>query len=76
MPYYMHATDTACWLRLRRDTTEPVEKKAREFLTENYWGVGIEYPDGRIRNVELIRNAATGFVRAGRLANRKSEQLL
>lgn len=59
MPYYKHATDVACCLRLRSDTIEVSEKKAREFLIENYWDVRIEYPDGRVRNVELIRGAQT-----------------
>jgi hypothetical protein len=51
MPYFVHATDVACCLRLRRDTIEGAEKKAREFLLENYWDVRIEYPDGRMRAV-------------------------
>lgn len=59
MPYYVHATDVACCLRLRRDTVEGAEKKAREFLNENYWDVRIEYPDGRVRNVALVRGAQT-----------------
>lgn len=53
MPYYVHATDVACRLRLRRDTIEGAEKKAREFLMENYWDVRIEFPDGHFRDVDL-----------------------
>ncbi|OYU92038.1 MAG: hypothetical protein CFE29_04150 [Bradyrhizobiaceae bacterium PARB1] len=58
MPFQVHATDVACCFRLRRDTLEGAQKKARELVEANYWDVQIEYPDGRRVKVEFGKQAS------------------
>ncbi|QUS42081.1 hypothetical protein RPMA_27110 [Tardiphaga alba] len=58
MPFQVHATDAACCLRLRRDSLEGAQKKARELVEANYWDVQIEYPDGRLVKVDFGKQAS------------------